>query len=335
VNECLDESFSDSGLVLQDIVNELGARLECKVEPGLYRGKAREVGVDGIWRFPDGYSIVVEVKTTDTYTINLDKIAGYRKALIDSKRIFDQSSMLVVVGRQDTGSLEAQVRGSRHAWDLRIISVDALLRLAKIKESADNKATIEKIRSVLTPRELTKLDFIVDLVATTAEDIAEITDPKGGDDVEVSKKEKKFTPVAFNDEVAEATAFHLGMSLKKTTRSLYVSTDRKTSVRAVVSKAHVHGENIYYWYAFHPYYKEVLADHADSYIVFGCGSPEKILLFPLTEFIAWLDDMNTTQKEGRMYFHVHFLEHKDGTIRLHFKGGIPSKDVSDRKINIP
>jgi hypothetical protein len=41
----------------------------------------------------------------------------------------DQSSILIVVGREDTGDLEAQIRGSRHAWDVRLISVDALLRL--------------------------------------------------------------------------------------------------------------------------------------------------------------------------------------------------------------
>jgi len=35
--------------------------------------------------------------------------------------------VLIVVGRQDTGELEAQIRGSRHAWDIRLISAEALL----------------------------------------------------------------------------------------------------------------------------------------------------------------------------------------------------------------
>src|SRR5262245_16162375 len=41
---CLESSFNKSGLVLQDIVNELGRRLEFDVENGLYQGKRNAVG---------------------------------------------------------------------------------------------------------------------------------------------------------------------------------------------------------------------------------------------------------------------------------------------------
>jgi hypothetical protein len=72
---------------------------------------------------------VAEVKTTDTYRIALDSIAGYRQKLLAAKTFSEPSSILILVGRQDTGELEAQIRGSRHAWDIRLISVDALLKL--------------------------------------------------------------------------------------------------------------------------------------------------------------------------------------------------------------
>ena len=134
-SQCLSQSFTDSGLALQDAVNEVGARLGAEVTPGLYHGNRRQVGHDGVWAFPSGHAIVVEVKTTDAYRIDLDTIARYRKSLVESGDIQETaSSMLLVVGRQDTGDLEAQIRGSRHAWDIRIISVDALLRLLTIKE---------------------------------------------------------------------------------------------------------------------------------------------------------------------------------------------------------
>lgn len=135
LNECLEKSFVDSGLVLQDIVNELGQRLDCEVVPGLYRGKSNAIGFDGIWRFPNEYNIVVEVKTTDAYAIDLDKIANYRRALIQDGKVLENSSILIVVGRKDTNSLEAQVRGSRHAWDIRLISAEALFKLVTIKDS--------------------------------------------------------------------------------------------------------------------------------------------------------------------------------------------------------
>src|SRR5262245_44225871 len=46
VDQCLTSQFDNSGFVLQDLVNELGARLGCEVEPGRYRGKPNVVGSD-------------------------------------------------------------------------------------------------------------------------------------------------------------------------------------------------------------------------------------------------------------------------------------------------
>src|SRR5262245_47610666 len=43
-HECLDESFPDSGLVLQDVVNEVGRRLGCQVTNGSYRGRTNAIG---------------------------------------------------------------------------------------------------------------------------------------------------------------------------------------------------------------------------------------------------------------------------------------------------
>jgi hypothetical protein len=44
--------------------------------------------------------------------ISLDTISEYRRKLVDTGQIDKSSSILVVVGRNDTGELEAQVRGS-------------------------------------------------------------------------------------------------------------------------------------------------------------------------------------------------------------------------------
>lgn len=119
VNECLSKSFSDAAFALQDVVNEIGSRLGFQIEHGRYRGTAQAIGYDGIWRSTDGYALIIEVKTTDAYRINLDTPAGYRLQLIAEDRVHKQlSSVLLIVGRFDTGDLEAQIRGSRHAWDV-------------------------------------------------------------------------------------------------------------------------------------------------------------------------------------------------------------------------
>ena len=80
-DQCVAGSFNNSGLALQDVVNELGRRLRFDVEHGRYRGTAGQPGHDGIWRSETGHALIVEVKTTDTYNIRLDTVAEYRKTL--------------------------------------------------------------------------------------------------------------------------------------------------------------------------------------------------------------------------------------------------------------
>ncbi len=133
---CLTEKFDDSGYALQDVLNQIGSRLNFKVENGLYRGRQNEIGYDGIWTSQEGHSIIIEIKTTDAYRINLDTIAEYRNKLINQNRVdVSKSSILIIVGRHETGDLEAQIRGSKHAWDIKLISTDSLLKLLTLKET--------------------------------------------------------------------------------------------------------------------------------------------------------------------------------------------------------
>jgi hypothetical protein len=168
VEQCLAAGFSKGGMVLQDLVNELGHRLDYAVTHGRYQGTVSSIGFDGIWLSPEGHAVIVEVKTTDAYRISLDTIATYRRKLIENGQITGPSSMLIVVGREDTGDLEAQVRGSRHAWDIRLISAEALLKLVSLKQTAEGPETGRKIRSLLIPTEYTRLDGMIDVMFTTA-----------------------------------------------------------------------------------------------------------------------------------------------------------------------
>ena len=333
LDQCLKTSFTDSGFVLQDLVNELGSRLGCKVESGRYRGIVNAIGFDGIWRFPDGYVVIVEVKTTDAYNIKLNTLARYRFDLIKQSVITEASSTLIVVGRQDTESLEAQIRGSRHAWDMRLISVEKLLKLVEIREAADQKSTVNKIRKVLTPVELTKVDFIVDLLATTADDIQQSADTESvrlaEEEVEVDDKPaKKFTPVAFHRKVIDKVEIALGAELHKETHSLYANNDETISVRALVSRAYTRTGATGYWYAFHPHYLEDVKEYAKAYVAFGCGTSDNVLLLEVKKFSEWLGKLNQTIKEDRAYWHVH-LEQKNGSMKLLLKGGASPVDLSD------
>src|SRR5262245_53734810 len=83
VSHCLSSSFNRSGMVLQDLVNELGRRLDYRVENGRYQGTRSAVGFDGIWVSPEGHTVIAEVKTTDAYRISLDTIAEYQRKLLE------------------------------------------------------------------------------------------------------------------------------------------------------------------------------------------------------------------------------------------------------------
>jgi hypothetical protein len=306
--QCLTQSFPDSGLALQDIVNEVGARIGADVTPGRYRGTSKHLGFDGLWKYPSGHSIVTEVKTTDAYRIDLNTIADYRRALIEQGAIGNKntSSMLLIVGRQDTGDLEAQIRGSRYAWELRIISVDGLLRLLFIKEEVEDPKIIQRVHSILIPREFTRLDEIVDVLFSTTEEIKHDED---AEDEPISltdkkTKEPKFTPVAFHDACIGRIQAQLNLPLIKRTRAQYSSPDKKVIVNCAVSKEHDPDSAPNYWFAFHPHQRDALHEITEAFVAFGCGSSKRVLLIPFSEFEPWLEGCWTTQQDDRMYWHV-------------------------------
>lgn len=81
-------------------MNEIGLRLGFKVQRGRYKGVSGQIGNDGLWTLPDEHCVLVEVKTTDAYRVDLERIANYRKSLIAQSTISaDKSSLLIVVGR--------------------------------------------------------------------------------------------------------------------------------------------------------------------------------------------------------------------------------------------
>ena len=333
-NECLNEPFGDSGLALQDIINEVGRRLGFGVTNGRYRGRRDAIGNDGLWGLPNGHKIILEVKTTDAYRIDLNVIAEYRRELMRQGVTTEEgSSVLIVVGRTDTGDLEAQIRGSRHAWDTRLISVDALLRLMLLKQSVDDPDALRRIYQILVPREFTKLDEIVELVFSTTEDakkaeelpdIDETLQPSG----QGTKSAPKFTPVAFNAQVAARVSTHLGVPLLKRTRALYSSPDETVQVVCAVSRLHTGKAQQSYWFAFHPHQRDVLASAERGFAAFGCGAAEHTFLIPIGELATWLDGMNMTTKENeRSYWHIQIFE-DGGKATLVRKKGVPRIDLA-------
>ena len=329
-DQVLESPFDGSGFALQDIVNQVGRRLGFVVEDGRYRGVSGQIGYDGIWRFLEGHAVVVEVKTTDAYRIDLNTINDYRHSLIDEGRVSkDQSSILIVVGRQDTGDLEAQIRGSRLAWDIRLISVEALMRLVSLKEEVEDPQIIRRISAILVPREFTKLDEIVDIVFSTTEDV-KTEEPEGErENTEVSSH--NIIASSFLANCIASIEKYKNISLIKRSRAKYHAPDNSMALVCMVSKVYEKGGQTFFWFGFHRHQKDFLDCAQSGFVAFGCGTEKKTLLVPYPIFVKWLDVLNTTEKANDLYWHIQIFQEKDRLV-IHPKEGLARIDVTEHQI---
>lgn len=315
---CLEAKFEKSGFVLQDIVNELGIRLGYEVSHGRYSGTKSAIGYDGLW-FDGKQHLVVEVKTTDAYRINLETIAEYGRKLRAEKGISESTlSGLIVVGRQDTGDLEAQVRGSRYAWSVRLISVDALLKLTKLNESVDDPALLKKIRTVVLPFEYTRVDDIIDLVFETQVEsgiqaVAESHSSglEGGEETESQKASRRYKSASTPKELLDAKRLKIVERFFSQRNETYIRQSKtnfegKTSgirVACAVSKLY-ETSTPGYWYAFHPPWLQFLREGKESYFVLGCMDRDEAFAIPLADMESRLDDLNKSEDGEKCFWHV-------------------------------
>ena len=348
IGHCLATSFAKSGLVFQDLVNELGRRLDYQVVNGRYQGTINAIGFDGIWTSPEGHTIVAEVKTTDTYRIPLDTIASYRQRLLGNKEVVEPSSILILVGRQDTGELEARIRGSRHAWEIRVISADSLIKLVQLKENSDDPETGRKIRSLLTPMEFTRLDSLVDVmfaavtdveagIIETAADKIETPTANLTKDAVVTPSGWEFTDAAVLDakrvKVIDALAKKIGSKFIRKSRALYWDATHEKRLACSISKRYTKGAYPY-WYAYHPQWDEFLGEGAQSFFALGCMDLSHAYAIPLDVMRKNLPALNTTTTERSTYWHIHLVEAANGSIVLQLPKTSRQLSLEDFRISL-
>lgn len=348
IAQCFDKEhvFENRGFALQDMVNECGRRLGFDVRFGVYQGRRGKNGCDGVWNIGRNFHVVVEVKTTDGYRISLRTIAGYREQLLSAGEIeADNSSILIVVGRDDTGELEAQIRGSVYAWNIRLISVDALLSMLRLRETVNDTRVLLQIAEIFKPVEYTRLDKLVELIAIASEDtkpdLDELYEPilaNEVDDVEMLRDEAMHTqahaePANFNQDCVDVVARKLGANFIRMSKIAYADPERSLAISCAVSKVYGKSSAKSYWFAFHDYQHEFLAHYETAYVVFGCGSPENILMIPFEIMRTWTDKMNKTRRNRRAYSHVVIFE-RDGRlfIRQPLSGRGKAIDVTEYKL---
>jgi len=322
---CLESSFNKSGLVLQDIVNEFGRRLEFEVDNGLYQGKSNAVGYDGIWRAGGGPDLIIEVKTTDFVTVRLEKLAEYKEKLLAESKVTKSSSILIVVGREDTGALEAQIRGSRYAWNMRLISIERLIKLIQIKVKADDPSTLNQIRQLLQPFEYTKIDKIIDVIFTTTENVEDQQEiekeaflPVGAEDDTGGGRQVRTAPELLDAKRQQAIAAFSalkGKELVKRSLTLFWSPDQQLRVCCAVSKRY-EGDYQPYWYAYHPKWDSFLAEGRDSYFILSCMDQDEAFALPYTWISRNKQNLNVTDRGERSYWHVPITRLENGKLAI-------------------
>jgi hypothetical protein len=331
MDHCLESGFQKSGMVLQDLVNEIGRRLDFKVTNGLYQGSSNKIGFDGIWVSPEGHTIIAEVKTTDAYRISLQTIARYREKLLAQGQVTGSSSILIVVGRGDTGELEAQIRGSRYAWDIRLISADALMKLVRLKENSEGTQTAYKIRNILTPMEFTRLDEMVDVMFTTVSDIETAAEDITTDEkMEASPAEShedaklkgvwQFTDSALlqnqREKIIAAVENKIGTKLVKKSRALYWDAEHQARVACTISKHYTRNKSYSYWYAYHPEWDDFLKEGSNAFFVLGGMDIAGAFAIPWNVIHSVLPYLNTTTTDRSTYWHIHVAEPKSNSYAL-------------------
>jgi len=325
---CLENGFQGSGQVLQDVINEIGRRLGFKAENGRYQGVKNDIGYDGIWR-NEKESLVIEVKTTDAYTIKLDVVAKYRDRLVEAERVPKDTPILLVIGRNDTESLEAQVRGSRHAWSMRIIGIDALIKLMEVNLSTLSNEVTEKIHTILRPFEYTRIDKIVDVVFTTAEDKENEIEELEGIEVEsanVTSSTQVRTPkeilIQKKSECIRKVSEKYERPIQKKKHSMYSDLLDEIKVIASISKRYEKSET-FYWYAYHDEpQRKFLADAKLGLMVFGLTDLDVAFAVPFDLLESnWNNLYETTKKNGQVYKHIYiYLTDGKFYLRVREKG---------------
>ena len=315
------------GEVLQDIVNEIGRRIGFNVENGRYAGVKNEIGYDGIWS-SQKEDFVIEVKTTAAYTIKLDVTATYRDKLVEIGKIKKDSPILIIIGRDDTEALEAQVRGSQYAWSVRIIGIEALIKLMEVNLSTSSKEVTEKIHTILKPIEYTRIDKIVDVIFSASEDKDEIEELSDLNAIDEKKDKVYTTPQVTNKEIIEikksvaieTLSNKLKQVLIKKKNSLYSDNLNKCHAAVAVSKKYIRSEE-FYWYAYHEVQRQFLSEASNGYMIFAMADLDFSFAVPY-EFLEGIRDKlnSTVRSNGTEYKHIFLFTNNKKTI-LKLKGG--------------
>ena len=147
---------------LKDVVNEVAHRLGFGVRNGDYGGNSAGVSYGGLWR-GDSFDVMSEFVFSET-VVDVEKLVSDCDECCRRGLLGEESHIVLIVGRESTRILEDQVRGSRHSWRIRIVGVEALVRMMALCSLTDDAGVGSLVRSILSPEDYMRVDRLVDFV---------------------------------------------------------------------------------------------------------------------------------------------------------------------------
>lgn len=196
VEFCLKTAGPQYNRALQDLVNHTARLMGFEVTFGRYAGVTNAIGFDGLWSH-GALHIVVEVKTTDAYTIKAATLVGYVDALISDKSVpdWDHALGFYVVGRTDAGlqQLENAIVAEKRMQQLRVATVESVLSLAELVQA--QLLTLDEVVSIIRPKGVL-VDDTVKLLSRIAAKPAEL-EPAGPDAPPSTPTPAQIVPTSF------------------------------------------------------------------------------------------------------------------------------------------
>jgi predicted RNA-binding protein YlxR (DUF448 family) len=190
--------------------------------------------------------------------------------------------------------------------------------MVALKNTTDSPASARLLRGVLVPREYTKLDSLLDIVAFVAEDIAEeesAAAPTDEQDSRAGAYVSKLNREALRAKARNFFLKKLHQDTKDISRTLLESQDGKTGVYYAPSQAYSESKYTKYWFALHDHQIEFLTRHAEGYVACLCvGSG--MLFAPWSEFAPHVKHMLESSKDKRHWRHIVLRMSKEGTMKL-------------------
>ena len=308
------------GKILQDIVNTIGKKIGFEVLHGLYHGKKNAIGFDGFWSYGD-LNLMIECKTTDAYRISTKTLLTYANQLKEEKGLKLLPPILLVVGRVDTGDIEAQIRGSRADDQISVIGVESLLSLAKSAVELSGGPLADSLRNILLPRDYTRLDDLSALITNvineaqqTSQDQAEVEDARF---VKISDKKPLSTEISAQNLTDQLRSSMIASSLN------ILGKLRKVSSRSKAQFATEDGEVFFFlaskrysdtyqhfWYSIQHSWKEIWLQKGGG-LVLGLEGKRYFYIIDYETVIKWTNFLNETVKPNRQYWHLALKESHD------------------------